>query len=424
MKYFLFIALGLLISLKSLKAQEEYPNIMVTGYWNPTGKMISHFSTDTLLNKLGWKGENWMGLGFNVHSFFPKPGSYTGVFEVDYQNVQADFKWLTDSLKPVAIVSFGAGTGPWEIEKGARNMDSWYSDGNDPEFPTPNPPDSTIEVGQPRFSSLPIEAIKAAVNSETSIRARIDTTNDMGRFICEYTGFTENWYHDTHSDSAAWPCYRSGFIHVKNTIYYSTARTAANITVRETAKALMEDIQSIYGYVSFSDSSEIPEGIQVTLSGDTNRVQLINNDDGRFTFPFTKNGTYHLTVNIDTTYVFDSVFVVADSSKRVDVVFKKIVGTKAKSMDNFKLVQNYPNPFSENTTIGFYLKTPSQVKITVFDISGRPVKVLANKAYTAGVHSVVWNGNTDKGSALKPGMYIYQMMSNGVKVHKQCIYIN
>ena len=62
----------------------ELRNIMLTGYWNPTGQMIAPFSNNTYLNPGGWKGANWEGLGYNIYSYFPKPGTYNGTFEVDY----------------------------------------------------------------------------------------------------------------------------------------------------------------------------------------------------------------------------------------------------------------------------------------------------------------------------------------------------
>jgi len=46
----------------------EKGNIMVTGFWNPTGQMIKPFSTNSFLNPEGWKGENWENFGYNIYS--------------------------------------------------------------------------------------------------------------------------------------------------------------------------------------------------------------------------------------------------------------------------------------------------------------------------------------------------------------------
>ncbi len=115
-----------------MESVRELRNIMLTGYWNPTGQMIAQFSTDPYLNPDGWKGENWEDSGYNIYSYFPTPYLYNGTFEVDYQDTLEDFEIITDEIKPIAIISFGAGIGPWEIEFNARNLDSWINDEKPP----------------------------------------------------------------------------------------------------------------------------------------------------------------------------------------------------------------------------------------------------------------------------------------------------
>ena len=52
------------------------------------------------------------------------------------------------------------------------------------------------------------------------------------------------------------------------------------------------------------------------------------------------------------------------------------------------LFQNFPNPFSGTTTIRFDLPKAQQIKLSVFDMMGREVKVLASKMSEAGSHLV------------------------------------
>lgn len=73
---------------------------------------------------------------------------------------------------------------------------------------------------------------------------------------------------------------------------------------------------------------------------------------------------------------------------------KNIVGT----------VSNYPNPFSNSTTIAYELRNSGQVSLKVYDISGREVSTLVNVAQGAGKHQVEFNG-----SSLSEGVYIYQL---------------
>jgi hypothetical protein len=214
-------------------------NIMVTGYWAPTGDMVRHFCNNTTVNPGGWDGGNWEGLGYNVSSYFPlhPPGYDQGPFQVDYQNTRTDFENVTNTLHPAAIISFGAGAGPWEIECNARNLGSWINDYVAPMQPTPCPPDGTKSVGYTRHSSLPVSTIREAVNGNTTINAWVDYGGDMGAFLCEFMGYMGMWYHDDHNTSGdSYRCYAAGFVHVQNSLPLLECMKAANITIGETIK--------------------------------------------------------------------------------------------------------------------------------------------------------------------------------------------
>jgi hypothetical protein len=147
-------------------------NIMLTGYWPPTNNMLVQFSTDPVLNPGGWQGQNWQSSGYDIYAYFPTfPGGTgsnpkgNGDFEVDYQDTSADFWRITAEIHPVAILSYGNGAGPWEIEYNARNLptNSWSSD-----YQNPKKPDSKPEIDMPdyyaRHSTLPVDAIAEAID--------------------------------------------------------------------------------------------------------------------------------------------------------------------------------------------------------------------------------------------------------------------
>jgi hypothetical protein len=56
------------------------------------------------------------------------------------------------------------------------------------------------------------------------------------------------------------------------------------------------------------------------------------------------------------------------------------------------LLSNYPNPFNPSTTIEFTLLRITPLTIRVFDELGRESATLAQGDFTAGMHSVVWDG--------------------------------
>lgn len=70
------------------------------------------------------------------------------------------------------------------------------------------------------------------------------------------------------------------------------------------------------------------------------------------------------------------------------------------------LYQNIPNPFTASTSIGFILPEPTQVSITVYDVSGKLVDtILENCSYPSGYHEVIWNGETGSGEPTASGIY-------------------
>ncbi len=221
------------------ESNTEIRNIMLTGYWNPTGQMIAPFSNDTYLNPGGWKGANWEGRGFNIYSFFPNPGPYNGTFEVDYQDTWEDFWNITEEIKPIAIISFGAGAGPWEIEYNARNLNNWVPDNKPPYQPTPCPPDHTKPTDYVRHSTLPVQSIADAVNNQTTVTAWIDWSGNPGAYLCEYMAYLGMWYQELHNNTRnPYYCSASGFIHVNSAVALGDAMEATNVTIREVIKYL------------------------------------------------------------------------------------------------------------------------------------------------------------------------------------------
>lgn len=53
----------------------------------------------------------------------------------------------------------------------------------------------------------------------------------------------------------------------------------------------------------------------------------------------------------------------------------------------------HPNPFNPATTIQFALPSDGHAKLTVLDMLGREVALLANGYYSAGYHSLTWNAS-------------------------------
>lgn len=84
-----------------------------------------------------------------------------------------------------------------------------------------------------------------------------------------------------------------------------------------------------------------------------------------------------------------------------------IVPTSSEVPMKYEMSQNYPNPFNPSTKINVSLLKTSNVKITVYDITGKEVAVLANTVMNAGKYTIDWNAAT--AGNLSSGVYFYRI---------------
>lgn len=71
---------------------------------------------------------------------------------------------------------------------------------------------------------------------------------------------------------------------------------------------------------------------------------------------------------------------------------------------DFKLSQNYPNPYNPLTNISFTIPNRCVVSMKVYNILGEEVATLNDKVLDAGQHRISWNA-----SDLPSGIYFYQL---------------
>ncbi len=74
---------------------------------------------------------------------------------------------------------------------------------------------------------------------------------------------------------------------------------------------------------------------------------------------------------------------------------------------DYKLYDNFPNPFNPSTKIAFELPNVSHVKLIVYDIVGRDVAQVADAEYPAGYTELTWNGQNKNGKLVSSGVYFY-----------------
>jgi len=77
----------------------------------------------------------------------------------------------------------------------------------------------------------------------------------------------------------------------------------------------------------------------------------------------------------------------------------------------FTLHQNHPNPFNPSTMITFDLSQDSDIKISIYDMTGRLVRELTDQTMTIGSKNISWDGKDDIGNSVSGGVYLYNLQT-------------
>jgi hypothetical protein len=87
----------------------------------------------------------------------------------------------------------------------------------------------------------------------------------------------------------------------------------------------------------------------------------------------------------------------------------------------FHLAQNRPNPFREATSIAWALPGPQNVTLSLYDVRGALVRLLASGTCDAGRHEVVWDGRDGRGREAASGIYFYSLETAGVRETRRLV---
>ncbi len=142
-----------------------------------------------------------------------------------------------------------------------------------------------------------------------------------------------------------------------------------------------------------------PENLDVFFAENTGFVQ-VNDGSGNIAVDTVKNKIYAAIEH------FSTIIVKQKESKTF---------VEQRELDEDEMMVVYPNPFSVSTQIAFKLAEKSDIDLTVYNLSGQIVRVLAHGEKTKGLHTVNWNGQNENGSPSSPGIYLCRMLVNGEK---------
>ncbi len=181
----------------------------------------------------------------------------------------------------------------------------------------------------------------------------------------------------------------------------------------EDAKPMNPELPTSFTWYNSGSSFSAGRLDYIVYSGS---VLTLDNSYALFTPPLPADSLtrYGMEVN-DATTASDHMPLVADFT------FKELSSTSFNEEVplEFNLMQNYPNPFNPGTTLTFRLQKSSNVRLSVFSITGQQIAVLIdNKQMSAGTHSHYFDA-----SMLSSGMYLYRLESAGQVITKKMLLV-
>ena len=87
----------------------------------------------------------------------------------------------------------------------------------------------------------------------------------------------------------------------------------------------------------------------------------------------------------------------------------------------YHLYENYPNPFNPLTTISYDLPEDGFVNITIYDITGRPVKELIGSIQKSGFKTFKWDATNNMGQPVSAGLYFYTIQTRNFRDTKKMV---
>jgi len=89
----------------------------------------------------------------------------------------------------------------------------------------------------------------------------------------------------------------------------------------------------------------------------------------------------------------------------------------------FALLQNFPNPFRDETILTFHvpLSKNGRIKLTVYNLLGQEIRALVDQDLTAGTYRSTWDGRDAAGRRVAGGVYFYRLEARNFVTLKRLV---
>gem|GEM_PF-3498555 len=166
-----------------------------------------------------------------------------------------------------------------------------------------------------------------------------------------------------------------------------------------------------------------------SLKTTTANNYYIDNSENKYTGGI-KRRVYYKVRAVDTSvsysgYTTEKSFVVNAPQQSKGVIGEPTLSINPVPLE-YWLHPAFPNPFNATTTLKLDLPEKTTFSLIIYDIKGSEVWSLNNRhanSYSAGYHTIIWNGTDNNGSVLPTGLYLMVFNSSDYKMNQKLVLV-
>jgi ribosomal protein S11 len=206
------------------------------------------------------------------------------------------------------------------------------------------------------------------------------------------------------------------FAIIGNNIFAGTATSGVYLTTNDGITWVQTSLNDKVVYSLTPSGNNIFAGVQ-NSPNDSGGVYLSTNNGTTW---IKKNQGFNVSLSVNTLLITnDYIFAGTTQSvwrRNLSEILSEVQNIITEIPSKYSLLQNYPNPFNPTTTIKFDIPKSSNVKISVYDITGKEFGVLVNEKLQAGTYQTNWNA-----SNFPSGIYFYRIQAGDFSETKKLI---
>jgi len=175
-----------------------------------------------------------------------------------------------------------------------------------------------------------------------------------------------------------------------------------------------------------ANKTKVPPATQVTFSDLSTTTATswdwdLNGDgitDSKKQYPdfvYNSNGSYTVRLTINKGLAGE-----LSVTKVNYIIVSNSTGIETLTKDQIKL-SVYPNPIQTSTLIGFTLTKNTVLNVSVYDVTGKLIKVLTNTMLKSGENKLVWDGTSSNGQTVANGQYFIKFSGEDINITESVV---